>query len=230
MSRLIQISELSFYTDEGRRILEDITLRVDRGELVFLIGPPGSGKTLFLKILYGELRPGQGQILVDGLNVTRIGREKLLKLKRRVGIVPQNPTLIGRKTVYENIIFRLKSLNQPTGEAKRKTEEALKTVGLLDLKDLPLNNLSMTEARKLSIACAISNDPVLLLCDDPFSGLAQEAREEVLETIKRVHRRKYITLIATTRGLKLKEDFKHRKIFLHDGIHEEEEEEEAKVD
>lgn len=221
MSRLIQISELSFYTDEGRRILEDITLRVDRGELVFLIGPPGSGKTLLLKLLYGELVPNKGQILVDGLNVTRIGKEKLLKLRRRIGLVPQKPKFITRKIVYDNVIFRLRSLNQPTEEAKRKTEEALRAVNLDQLRDFPVHNLSPVELKKLSIACAISNDPVLLLCDCPFSKLDQEEEEEILAAIKRVHQRKRITLIAATREAKSIQDFQPRKLLLNDGRVEE---------
>lgn len=217
MSRMIQISELSFYTREGRRILEDITLRIDRGELAFLIGSPGAGKTLLLKLIYGELRPDQGQILVDGLNVTRVGDLKLKKLRRRIGMVPQNPTLIMRKTTYENIIFILRSLQLPLKEAKRKSEEALKAASLWDVKDFPLNNLSPAEIKKLSIACAISNDPVLLLCDGPFFELDQEAKMEVYEAIRRVHERKQVTLLATARALDFNENFQARRIFLQEG-------------
>ncbi len=217
MSRMIQISELSFYTPEGRRILEDITLRIDRGELAFLIGAPGAGKTLLVKLIYGELRPDQGQILVDGLNVTRIGNVKLKKLRRRIGMAPQNPTLIMRKTVYENIIFILRSLQQPLKEARRKSEEALKAVSLWDVKDLSLNNLSSAEIRKLSIACGISKDPVLLLCDGPFFELDQESKVEVSEAINRAHERKQVTLLATARALDFNENSQARRIFLREG-------------
>ncbi len=217
MSRMVQISELSFYTRQGRRILEDITLRIDRGELAFLIGAPGAGKTLLLKLIYGELKPDQGQILVDGLNVTRIGSGKLKKLRRRIGMAPQNPTLIIRKTVHENIIFTLRSLGQSLKEARRKSEEALKAVSLWDVKDFPLNNLSSAEIRKLSIACGISKDPVLLLCDGPLFELDQESKMEVCNGIKRVHERKRVTLLATARALDFNENFQARRIFLGEG-------------
>lgn len=217
MSRMIQISELSFYTPEGRRVLEDITLRIDRGELAFLIGAPGAGKTLLVKLIYGELRPDQGQILVDGLNVTQIGRGKLKKLRRRIGMAPQNPTLIERKTVYENIVFRLRSLQQPLKEAKRKSEEALKATGLWELKDFPLNNLSPAEVRKLSIACGISNDPVLLLCDGPFFKLDRESKMEVWEAINKVHEHKRVTTLATARALDFDQNLPARRIFLREG-------------
>ncbi|MCK5247548.1 ATP-binding cassette domain-containing protein, partial [Candidatus Bipolaricaulota bacterium] len=106
---MIQVSELHFSTEDGIKILEDIHLRVDQGELMVILGPAASGKSLLLGLLGAQIPPQRGQILVHGRNVARLGPNKMLTLRRRVGVYPQGFVPLPR-TVHENVTFKLRAL------------------------------------------------------------------------------------------------------------------------
>jgi len=196
---MVQVSELSFFTDEGRMRLEDIHLGIERGEFFILTGPAASGKTLLLKLLCRELWPQRGQILIDDRNLLRISEEKMRELRRRIGLVPQHFTPPQRGSVYDQIIFKLRSLGYPKRQALSKATDALDTIGALQLKDKSIKELSPEELELFYIALAISNDPVLLLVDEPFAALDEKSKIAILDALKRIHAHKRITLFVTTR-------------------------------
>lgn len=198
-------------------VLDDIRLTVERGEYLFLVGPPGSGKTVLLKLLCGELRPRRGQILVNNRNVTRLSKGKVLQMRKGIGIIPQNPKPLLRRTVYENLILKLRSLGLPRSEAMRKALDALETIGLTSIRDLTPSELSAAEMKMAYIALAISNDPILLLCDTPCAGLDEEGALTVLNSLERVHQRKRMTLLVATQNAEMAERFGKRTVFLQDG-------------
>jgi len=217
MSIMVQVSELSFATAEGRMVLDNVHLSLARGDFIFLVGPAGSGKTTLLKLLCHELTPQRGQILVDDRNITRLSKGKILQLRQRLGIVPQNPKPLTRRTVYENLIFKLRSLGFSREEAARKALEALDLVGLVQVRDLSFKELAEPEKRIVHIALAISNDPVLLLCDEPFASLKAAEALTVLEALKRVHERERMTILVATSEAALARSSGAKTYFLQNG-------------
>ncbi|MCX8103111.1 MAG: ATP-binding cassette domain-containing protein [Candidatus Bipolaricaulota bacterium] len=196
MSALVQVSELRFVTPAGKAILEDVTLKVDRDEFVCLVGPPSSGKTLILKLLYHEVPPQRGQILVDDRNVTRLHASKLPAFRRRLGIVPQELTL-PQRTVLDALLFKLRSLGLESDESHSRAEEILDIIRLpLDMR---VTELEPAQQKLCALALAAVHNPVLLLIDEPFDGLEYQEAERVLEGIRAVHERKHIAILATTR-------------------------------
>lgn len=201
MSILVQVSELRFVTPEGKSILEDVTLRVDHSELVFLVGAPSSGKSLILKLLCHELRPQHGQILVDDRNVTRLHPSKLPAFRRRLGIVPQELTL-PRRTVVDALAFKLGSLGFAQDEIDALTEEILETVTMRDAADTLVAELDRAQQKIFALALAACHNPVLVLIDEPFGGLEYEDSQRVLGSLQAVHERKRVAMLIATREKK----------------------------
>ena len=175
---MIQVSELHFSTEDGVKILDDIHLRVDQGELVVVLGSAASGKSLLLALLGAQILPQRGQILVYGRNVARLGHDKILSLRQRIGIYPQGFVPLPR-TVYENVMFKLRSLGNYREQAQEKVLYALETTGLIRQQGTDALELSSVDRIRLGIAMAICHEPLLLLIDEPFEGLAEEEKAEV---------------------------------------------------
>lgn len=198
-------------------VLDNVHLSIKRGDFVFLVGPAGSGKTTLLKLLCHELTPQRGQILVDDRNITRLSKGKILQLRQRIGIVPQNPKELSRRTVYGNLIFKLRSLGFSKKEAASKALETLDLVGLMQVQDLSFKELAEPEKRIVHIALAISNDPVLLLCDEPFASLKADDAFVVLEALHRIHERERMTVLVATREAALARNCGAKTYFLQNG-------------
>lgn len=198
MSVMIQVSELHFTTEDGIKVLEDVHLHVDRGELVYLVGEAAVGKTLLLGLLGAQIPPQQGQILVHGRNVARLSREKALALRRQIALLPQAFAPLSR-TTRENLMFKLRALGDFREQAEEKTLYALEMVGLLRQQATEAAELSAAERLRLGIALSICNDPLLLLIDDLFDGLALDEREPICGLLERLHERG-LTILAAARG------------------------------
>lgn len=212
---MIEVSELSFYTAEGRAIFDGLHLRVEMGEWVNLLGPRGSGKTVLLKLLFGELKPHRGQILVDERNVTRLSPAKLLQLRRELGIVPEEPLILAQETVLAGLAFKLRALGLGASEATQKAAETLELLGLAHSASRSPQELNPVEQALSQLALAICHDPILLLADEPCRGLKEEEAIAVLQALDRVYRRKRLTiLLAAEKGIA---GFGTRTVLLKDG-------------
>lgn len=185
-------------TLEGKNILEDVTLRVNHSELVFLVGAPSSGKSVILKLLCHELQPQHGQILVDDRNVTRLHPSKLPAFRRRLGIVPQELRL-PRRTVEGALAFKLGSLGFEQDDIDTLTEEILDTVGMRDMSETLVTELDRAQQKIFALALAACHNPVLILIDEPFAGLKYEEGHRVLECLQAVHERKRVAMLVATR-------------------------------
>lgn len=198
MPVMVQVSELHFTTEDGIKVLEDVHLHVDRGDLVYITGEASTGKSLLVGLLATHVPPQQGQILVCNRNVARLSREKALKLRRQIGLLPQGFVPMPRATL-ENLIFKLRAIGDFREQAEEKALAALEIVGLLRQQATDATELSAIERLRLGVALAICNEPMLLLIDDLFDGLGAEDQEQVCGLLERINERG-MTILATLRG------------------------------
>jgi cell division transport system ATP-binding protein len=194
---MIQAFHVTKQYDRESQALSDVTLQIERGEFCFLTGPSGAGKTTFLKLVFREELPSQGQILVGGRNITAIPPRQIPELRRSIGVVFQDFKLLKRRTILENVAFVLRILGVPAKEQKRRAFAALKSVGLHHkMHAFPLQ-LSGGEQQRVAIARALINEPILLLADEPTGNLDPDMAQEIMSLFQEVNSRGTTVLVAT---------------------------------
>jgi cell division transport system ATP-binding protein len=194
---MIQAFHVSKQYDRESVALSDVTLHVEKGEFCFLTGPSGAGKTTFLKLVFREELPTQGQILVSGRNVTAIPPSQIPELRRSIGVVFQDFKLLKRKTILENAAFVLRILGVPAKEQRRRAFAALKSVGLHHKMHAYPLQLSGGEQQRVAIARALINEPILLLADEPTGNLDPDMAQEIMALFQEVNARGTTVLVAT---------------------------------
>ena len=198
MSVIIQLSELSFVSEDGIKVLDDVHLRVNRGDLVFLVGPAAAGKSILIGLLGAQIKPQQGQILVYGRNIARLSRKKAFDLRRQIGLLPQGFVPL-EKTVMENVTFKLRGLGDFREQAEEKALAAVDQVGLTSKLTQMATELDPFDRVRLGIALSICDEPLLLLLDDPFVDLSSEEQGQIYELLSQLNKRGF-TILATTRN------------------------------
>lgn len=177
--------------------LADINLEVEKGEFVFIFGPSGAGKTTLLKLLFCADTPTKGQIIVNGINIGRAKKSTIPLLRRRFGFVFQDFKLLNHRTVYDNVALTLEVSGVKRKVIKKKVQQVLKHVGLLNkMNTLPLF-LSGGEQQRIAIARSVVNDPVLLLADEPTGNLDRDITREIMKLFKTVNAWGTTVVIAT---------------------------------
>ena len=194
---MIQAFHVYKQYDRESSALSDVTLQVAKGEFCFLTGASGAGKTTFLKLVFREELPTQGQILVGGRNVTAIPDGQIPELRRSIGVVFQDFKLLKRKTILENVAFVLRILAVPAREQKRRAFSALKAVGLHHKMHAYPMQLSGGEQQRVAIARALINEPMLLLADVPTGNLDPAMAQEIMALFQDVNARGTTALVAT---------------------------------
>lgn len=194
---IIELEQVSKVYNNGCSALLDINLRVGRGEFLFVTGPSGSGKSTLLKLLYGEERPNQGEVTVNGTQLSNLKGNPLSKLRRQIGIVFQDYKLIPRRTVAENVAFVLWAQGFTRKEIHRRLAPTLKMVGLQDKANCFPNELSGGEQQRVSIARAVVGTPPILLADEPTGNLDPDNSQQVINILRRLNTIG-ITVIVTT--------------------------------
>jgi cell division transport system ATP-binding protein len=182
---------------DNQPAIRDISFSVDKGQMVFLTGPSGSGKTTLLKLIYLAERPDAGEIIIDGLDTSRIKESGIPLVRRSIGIVFQDFRLLENRTVFENIAIALRIRGISERETKTRTHDALKTVNLRHKSDSYPKKLSGGEQQRVVIARAIVTEPVILLADEPTGNLDPDTAEGVMNTFKNVHAKGTTILVAT---------------------------------
>ena len=196
--------------------LSDVSFNVDKGEFVVLSGQSGAGKTTLLRLLYADERPTEGDIEVAGLDVVRLRRRDIPRLRRSIGIVFQDAKLLPGRTVYENVAFVLRVLGTPRAEVTPRAFTALKAVGLSSRAQAYPAQLSQGEAQRASLARAIAKSPGLLLADEPTGNLDEGMADEILTLLKDIWTRGTTVLLATHQAA-LAARLKRRTLTLRDG-------------
>lgn len=200
----------------GSKALLGVDLEVKRGDFLFITGPSGSGKSTLLKLLYGEERPTQGEVVVDNCNLAQLRGDRLSRLRRRIGIVFQDYKLIPRRTVSENIAFVLWAQGFTRKEIQRRLLPALKMVGLQHKADCFPDELSGGEQQRVSIARAIVSTPPILLADEPTGNLDPDNSWQVIKILKKLNSCG-ITVIVTTHDESLIRMSNHPVVQLRNG-------------
>jgi cell division transport system ATP-binding protein len=196
--------------------LDDVTLSIESGEFVFLVGPSGSGKSTFVRLLIKEFDATSGTITVGGRNLARMRRSKVPYLRRAIGCVFQDFKLLSGRTVYENVAYSLQVIGEQPRNIRRKVPEILSLVGLSDKADRLPNELSGGEQQRVSIARAFVNHPRLLIADEPTGNLDPETSIGIMQLLYRINRTG-TTVIMATHDREMVDKMQMRVIALEDG-------------
>lgn len=196
--------------------MNDVNLKVRKGEFVFISGPSGAGKTTLLRLIFGAEKPTSGHILINGINLSRISRLKLDLLRRKIGFVFQDFKLLATKTVFENVALALEITGERRSFIRKKTRQSLRLVGLIEKETAYPLELSGGEQQRVAIARAIVKDPLILLADEPTGNLDPDLTKDIMVLFKSIHM-KGATVVVATHSRELLEDTEQGKIFLNGG-------------
>ena len=181
----------------AKKALVDVTLDIPKNELLFISGPSGAGKTTLLKLLYLGEAVSEGQVLIEGMNLSRIAIKRIPFLRRKYGIIFQDYKLIATKTVFDNVAIVLEAIGKKRRFIEKKVKSILRTVGMEEsLHSLPLS-LSGGEQQRIAVARAVVGDPKIILADEPTGNLDEDSAGIILELLKRFHARGATVIIAT---------------------------------
>jgi cell division transport system ATP-binding protein len=196
--------------------LRDISFKIGKGEFVFITGPSGAGKTTLLRLIFGSEKPDSGQMLINSINLNRIGRAQLDLLRRKIGFVFQDFKLLPTKTVFQNVAIALEVMGERGRMIRKKTHQALRMVGLSRKeRSYPLS-LSGGEQQRVAIARAIVKTPMILLADEPTGNLDPDLTAEIMALFVQIHE-KGTTVMLATHSRTLLEAGTHRTITINRG-------------
>jgi len=194
---VIETHHLSKLYSRGLYALQDLSLTVEKGEFVFLTGPSGAGKSTLLRLLLVQERPTEGELFVNGHDLTRLSRSDVQEYRRGVGFIFQDFKLIPTRTVFENVAFVLEVLGVPSAQQRRKAFQVLKWVGLQHRINAYPRDLSGGEQQRIAIARALVNDPALVLADEPTGNLDPDLSLEIMNLLREVNAGGTTVVVAT---------------------------------
>jgi cell division transport system ATP-binding protein len=194
---VIETHHLSKLYTRGLYALRDLTLSVEKGEFVFLTGPSGAGKSTFLRLLLMQETPSEGEVFVNGHNLTRLRRREIPEYRRGIGFIFQDFKLIPTRTVFQNISFVMEVLGVPAAHQRRRVFQVLKWVGLQHRINAYPKDLSGGEQQRIAIARALVNDPALVLADEPTGNLDPDLSLEIMNLLREVNAGGTTVVVAT---------------------------------
>tara|TARA_B100000586_G_scaffold269005_1_gene246785 strand:- start:2744 stop:3436 length:693 start_codon:yes stop_codon:yes gene_type:complete len=194
---MIKFKDISLVFAGGSVALSNITTNIEDGEFVYLIGPSGSGKSSFLKIIYKELIPTNGNVEVTGLDVNDLAPWRVPLLRRKLGIVLQEPKLLKNRTVSENIAFAMEVLGFTPGEVRTQVIQLLSLVEIENEAYKYPEQLSSGEQTRVAIARALASKPLVLLCDEPTGNLDPELSSKIVVLLEKINRAGTTIIMAT---------------------------------
>ena len=211
---MIRLSDVVKEYESGTTALKGISLRIEDGEFVFLVGPSGSGKSTIIKLLTGEIVPTSGQ---NGFSLTNIAERQIPLLRRSVGVIFQDFRLIEKKTVYENLGFAMRAVGSSPREIKKRIPYVLELVGLEEKTDRYPNELSGGEQQRVAIARALINNPSTIIADEPTGNLDPARSLEIMRLLERINQLG-TTMVVVTHEKDLVNQFKKRVVTLEQGV------------
>ena len=214
---MIEFSDVTKSYSVGTHALKGVSLQIEDGDFVFLVGPSGSGKSTIIKLITGELKPTTGAVHVNGYSLERIRKREIPYLRRTVGVVFQDFRLIESKTVYENVAFAMRVIGAQEKEIKERVPYVLELVGLETKSRRHPNELSGGEQQRLAIARALVNNPSTIIADEPTGNLDPARSLEIMSLLQEINSLG-TTILVVTHEMELVERFAKRVIVLDDGL------------
>jgi cell division transport system ATP-binding protein len=213
---LIELRDVTKIYPNGSVGLKDVSVKINTGEFVFVVGSSGSGKSTFIKLLLKELDTSAGSIFINNQNVTNLKRKEIPHLRRKLGVVFQDFRLLPNKTVYENVAFALQVVEASNKEIRRNVPMVLSMVGLQKkAKSFP-HQLSGGEQQRAALARAIVNTPPILLADEPTGNLDPETSWEIAKLLNDINARGS-TVIVVTHAKDIVDQMKKRVVYISNG-------------
>lgn len=213
---IIQMYKVFMQYKQDITVLHDVSLSIEKGEFVFLVGLSGAGKTTVLRLLYHELIPTKGQIIVTGYNLSKIKNSQLPFFRRRIGIVFQDFKLLPNKTVAQNIAFSMRVTGARKAQIEKNVDRVLDWTNLKHRRDALPEDISGGEQQRTSIARAMVNDPTIILADEPTGNLDPNLSLEIMSLFERLNLRG-TTILAATHNTNLVEKMGKRVIRIDQG-------------
>lgn len=194
---MIELKDVSKIYENGSIALDHVSLHIDKGEFVFVVGASGAGKSTLIKLLSHEELPTHGRVIVNGTTVNRLPKNRVPYLRRKMGIVFQDFRLLPNKTAEENVAFAMEVIEAPRRLIKERVRNALDLVGLVGKADTLPQNLSGGEQQRVAIARAIVNRPLLLIADEPTGNLDPETSKDIMDTFVKINHLGTTVLMVT---------------------------------
>ena len=214
---MITLENVSKSYAKGQPALNDVSLHIDKGEFVFIVGNSGSGKSTLIKLLLKELEPTSGTIIVNDQNLGKMKRRKVPKYRRGVGVVFQDFRLLKDRNVYENVAFAQRVIERPNRVIKKRVPEILTLVGLAEkYKSFP-RELSGGEQQRVALARALVNRPNILLADEPTGNLDTKNSLEIMKLLEEINERG-TTVLVVTHNREIVNSFRKRVITMRKGV------------
>ena len=213
---MIEFQNVSKVYDNGAVALDNVTIHIEKGEFVLVVGHSGAGKSTLFKLLTHEVIPDEGSVIVNSVDVTRIKGSKVPMLRRKLGVVFQDFRLLPNKTVGEKIAFALEVIEEKRSVIKEKVNHVLDLVGLTDKKDDYPEDLSGGEQQRVAIARAIVNRPAVLIADEPTGNLDPITSRDIVDLFKRINNYG-TTVVMITHNMDIVSYLNKRVIALENG-------------
>ena len=213
---MIEFKNVSKVYENGSIALDDVSLFIDKGEFVVVVGHSGAGKSTLFKLLTHEVVPDSGSVLVNDVDVTRIKRSKIPMLRRKLGVVFQDFRLLPNKTVFENIAFALEIAGMTNREIKNTVPKVIELVGLKGKENSYPRELSGGERQRVAIARAVVRQPKILIADEPTGNLDPKHSWDIVRLLEKINRYG-TTVLLTTHNVEIVNKLKRRVITLDQG-------------
>ncbi len=214
---MITLDHVSKSYDKGHPALDNISLHIDKGEFVFVVGASGSGKSTFIKLLLKELDPTKGTITVNNNVLNKLPRRKVPMYRRGLGVVFQDFRLLKDRNVFENVAFAQRVIEKPTHVLKKNVPEVLTLVGLADKYRSKPKELSGGEQQRVALARALVNRPDILLADEPTGNLDPKNSIEIMKLLEEINARG-TTVVVVTHNREIVNAMKKRVVRLRKGV------------
>ena len=195
---MIRLRDIHKEYQNGTKALKGVSMQIDDGDFVFLVGPSGSGKSTIIKLLTGEILPTEGRVMINGFSMSRISDKQIPYMRRTIGVIFQDFRLIGKKTVYDNLSLAMRAVGASPREIKNRIPYVLDLVGLAGKGQRYPDELSGGEQQRVAIARALAKNPKLLLCDEPTGALDYETGKAILKLLQDTCRDTGRTVVVVT--------------------------------
>ena len=213
---MIEFNNVSKIYNNNVKALSDVSVKINSGDFVFLVGPSGSGKSTFIKMLLKEIEPTMGNITVADRNLSEIKRNQVPYYRRKIGMVFQDFRLIPTLNVYENVAFAMRVVEASQKEIRKRVPMVLSLVGLSHKYIMFPNELSGGEQQRVSLARAIVNNPSVLIADEPTGNLDPDTAKEIMELLEDINK-SGTTIVMATHAKDIVDNMKKRVIAIEKG-------------